>query len=142
MAIDGKSVCGAREGKKHPLHIVSAWASEQSLLLAQVRTADKSNEITAIPELLKLLSIQGCIVTIDAMGCQKSITKSIVASQADYVLSLKANHRHLYLGTTNWFAAMQEVSFAGQARSHYVEESDKSSHGRLVHRQYWVTAVP
>ena len=142
VAIDGKSVRGAREGKKHPLHIVSAWASEQSLLLGQVRTADKSNEITAIPELLKLLSIQGCIVTIDAMGCQKSITKSIVASQAEYVLSLKANHRHLFLGVESWFEVMQQSSFAGQAESHYVEESGKASHCRLEHRQYWVTAVP
>ncbi|MBC7620266.1 MAG: ISAs1 family transposase [Candidatus Saccharibacteria bacterium] len=69
VAIDGKSVRGARDGKKHPLHIVSAWASESSMLLGQVRTAEKYNEITAIPKLPKLLSIQGCIVTIDAMGC-------------------------------------------------------------------------
>jgi len=67
VAIDGKSVRGARDGKRHPLHIVSAWASHHGLLLGQVRTAEKSNEITAIPELLKLLSIQGCIVTIDAV---------------------------------------------------------------------------
>ena len=103
VAIDGKSVRGARDGKQHPLHIVSACASQHGMLLGQVRTAEKSNEITAIPELLKLLSIQGCIVTIDAMGCQKAIARDIIASQADYVLSLKTNHRHLCLSVASWF---------------------------------------
>lgn len=78
VAIDGKSVRGARDGKKHPLHIVSAWSSQSSMLLGQVRTAEKSNEITVIPELLKLLDIECCIVTIDAMGCQKAIARDII----------------------------------------------------------------
>jgi len=85
VAIDGKTLRGSRDGTNSPLHIVSAWACANSMLLGQVQTDKKSNEITAIPELLKLLSIQGCIVTIDAMGCQKSITQDIVAAQADYV---------------------------------------------------------
>ena len=75
VAIDGKSVRGSRDGKKHLLHIVSAWASEHGMLLGRIRTAEKSNQITAIPGLLKLLSIADCIVTLDAMGCQKSIAK-------------------------------------------------------------------
>ena len=103
VAIDGKSVRGSRNGAMGPLHIVSAWACEASLLLGQVRTQEKSNEITAIPELLKLLSIQGCIVTIDAMGCQKAITQAIVDGKADYVLNLKANHRHLHGEVAAWF---------------------------------------
>ena len=74
VAIDGKSLRGSRNGKQSPLHIVSAWACQNSMLLGQVQTDKKSNEITAIPELLKLLSLKGCIVTIDAMGCQKAIT--------------------------------------------------------------------
>ena len=95
VAIDGKTLRGSRDGARSPLHIVSAWACQSSLLLGQVQTDKKSNEITAIPELLKLLSIKGCIVTIDAMGCQKAITQANIDSQADYMLSLKANHPHL-----------------------------------------------
>jgi len=87
VAIDGKSLRGSRNGKQSPLHIVSAWACQASMLLGQVQTGKKSNEITAIPELLKLLSLKGCIVTIDAMGCQKAIPQShSIDSEADYVL--------------------------------------------------------
>lgn len=142
VAIDGKSVRGARDGEKHPLHIVSAWSSEQSMLLGQVRTAEKSNEITAIPELLKLLSIQGCIVTIDAMGCQKAIAQEIIASQADYVLSLKTNHRHLCLSVASWFDKSLANGFAKQAHSHHLEPAGPSSHGRIERREHWVVQVP
>ncbi len=142
VAIDGKSVRGARDGKKHPLHIVSAWASEQSLLLGQVRVSEKSNEITAIPELLKLLSIQGCIVTIDAMGCQKAIAQNIIEAQADYVLSLKANHRHLCLSVAACFKASLADGFAGQAHSHHLERAGAPRHGRSEQREHWVVEVP
>jgi predicted transposase YbfD/YdcC len=142
VAIDGKSVRGARDGKQHPLHIVSAWASQHGMLLGQVRTAEKSNEITAIPELLKLLSIQGCIVTIDAMGCQKAIAKDIITSQADYVLSLKSNHRHLCLSVAAWFDKSRADGFDKQAYSHHLDPAGPSSHGRLERREHWVMAVP
>ena len=142
VAIDGKSVRGSRDGKAHPLHIVSAWASEQSLLLGQVRTAKKSNEITAIPELLKLLSIKGCIVTIDAMGCQKAIAKEIAGAQADYVLGLKTNHRHLCLQVASWFEASLANDFASQAYSHHLEPMGPRSHGRIERREHWVVQVP
>ena len=141
IPIDGKSVRGARDGKKHPLHIVSAWASEHRMLLGQVRTAEKSNEITAIPELLELLSIQGCIVTIDAMGCQKAIAKSIIASKADYVLSLKCNHRHLCLGVQTWFEKGLAQGFGSHTCKHY-PEPEQSGHGRLERREHWLTTVP
>lgn len=142
VAIDGKSVRGARDGDKHPLHIVSAWASEHSLLLGQVRTQEKSNEITAIPELLKLLSIEGCIVTIDAMGCQKSIAKDIMASGADYVLSLKTNHAHLCLGVRAWFEkGLSSEGFGRHSCSHHLEP-EQSGHGRIEQREHWVTTVP
>lgn len=93
--IDGKNRCGSKEpikGKK-ALNIVSAWASEQSVVLGQVKTDEKSNEITAIPELLKILDLEGCVVTIDAMGCQKEIVKEIVKKEADYVMSVKRQSR-------------------------------------------------
>jgi len=142
VAIDGKSVRGAREGKKHPLHIVSAWSSQNSMLLGQVRTAEKSNEITAIPELLKLLEIQGCIVTIDAMGCQKAIAKEIIKSGADYVLGLKQNHRHLCLSVATWFDTSLANGFVKQTYSHHLEAADSSSHGRIERREHWVVEVP
>ncbi len=96
--IDGKNLCGSKEpikGKK-ALNVLSAWASEQSVVLGQVRCEEKSNEITAIPELLKILNLEGCIVTIDAMGCQTEIVKEIVEKGADYVISLKGNQGILH----------------------------------------------
>ena len=142
VAIDGKSVRGARDGKKHPLHIVSAWASESSMLLGQVRTAEKSNEITAIPELLKLLSLQGCIVTIDAMGCQKTIAQDIVDAGADYVLGLKQNHRHLCLSVASWFDKAVANGFVKQSYSHHVDPVGPRRHGRIESREHWVVSVP
>lgn len=142
VAIDGKSVRGARDGKKHPLHIVSAWSSQNSMLLGQIRTAEKSNEITAIPELLKLLDIEGCIVTIDAMGCQKAIAKNIVEAGADYVLGLKTNHRHLCLSVASWFDKSLSNGFTKQAYSHHLDAAGPSNHGRIETREHWVVEVP
>jgi len=122
VAIDGKSLCGSRNGKQSPLHIVSAWACQNSMLLGQVQTDKKSNEITAIPKLLKLLSIKGCIVTIDAMGCQKAITQEIIDSEADYVLTLKSNHPYLHRQVASWFQKNHETDFAQQTYS-YSRES-------------------
>lgn len=96
--LDGKSLTGSADvphGKKM-LHLVHAWASQQNLLLAQVRTEEKSNEITAIPELLALLDLAGCIITIDAMGCQKGIVEKIIEAKADYILAVKNNQKSLY----------------------------------------------
>lgn len=96
--IDGKSLTGSRDdthGKKM-LHLVHAWASEQNILLGQIRTEEKTNEITAIPELLAVLDLAGCIITIDAMGCQKDIAEKIVDAKADYILAVKNNQKSLY----------------------------------------------
>lgn len=144
VAIDGKTLCGSRGARNgsSALHIVSAWACQSSLLLGQVQTDKKSNEITAIPQLLRLLSIKGCIVTIDAMGCQKSITKEIVASQADYVLTLKENHRYLYRQVALWFDKSSANGFAAQAHSHYSESADTNNHGRTESRECWLVEVP
>ena len=106
VAIDGKTLCGAKEnpGEKSPFHIVSAWASDNNLTLGFLRTNEKSNEITAIPELLKMLSIEGDIVTIDAMGCQTDIARQLVEeNHADYVLSLKRNQPSMYNDTVLFF---------------------------------------
>ena len=98
VAIDGKTLRGSgdRGSGRRPLHLVSAWASANRLTLGQVKTAAKSNEITAIPQLLARLDLRGCLVTIDAMGCQKSIARQIVASEAYYLLAVKSNQGQLH----------------------------------------------
>ncbi|QTD39143.1 ISAs1 family transposase [Polaribacter batillariae] len=96
IAIDGKTIRGAKhKGKKSPIHMVSAFACENNLVLGQVKTDEKSNEITAIPKLLEILSIQNTIITIDAMGCQTAIAEKIVTKEADYILAVKGNQEQL-----------------------------------------------
>jgi predicted transposase YbfD/YdcC len=96
VSIDGKTIRGSRgKGAKSAIHMVSAWAGANNMVLGQVKTAEKSNEITAIPKLLSVLELKGCIVTIDAMGCQTAITKQITEAGADYVISVKGNQGQL-----------------------------------------------
>ena len=142
VAIDGKSLRGSRCGKQSPLHIVSAWACQNSMLLGQVQTDKKSNEITAIPELLKLLSLKGCIVTIDAMGCQKAITKAIIDSEADYVLNLKSNHPYLHRQVASWFQKNHETDFTQQAQGYSAQHAQTNNHGRIESREHWLMEVP
>ena len=106
ISIDGKSLRGSHDSSKGQkmLHMVHAWASENRMLLGQVKTAEKSNEITAIPELLDMIDIKGSIVTIDAMGCQQNIAKKIVDKGADYVLALKENQPSLFKDVESIFA--------------------------------------
>lgn len=141
VPIDGKSVKGsyARDKKQSALHLVSAWASEHRLLLGQVKVENKSNEITAIPALLELLDITGCIITIDAMGTQTAIAKQIVAQGADYVLSLKANHPTLYAQVKEWFEATQLKGF--EAIEYSYDQRVEAGHHRQEHRQVWVMPV-
>ena len=97
VAVDGKTIRGAKShGKKSPIHLVSAWASENNMVLGQVKTSEKSNEITAIPRLLEILSIEDTIITIDAMGCQEDIAAKIISKKADYILAVKQNQKQLY----------------------------------------------
>lgn len=115
--------------------MVSAWAAENRLVLGQTKVAEKSNEITAIPELLALLDIAGCIVTIDAMGCQKEIARLIVEESGDYVLALKENQGQLYQEVKELFADEELVTAVGD-----VHETVNKGHGRLEHRQCWSIA--
>ncbi len=103
IALDGKTARGSldRKNDKNPLHMVSAWACEQRLVLGQEVTDDQSNEITALPKLLKLL--EGCIVTIDAMGCQRAIAKQIIEQEGDYVFGLKGNQGQLHEAVEDFF---------------------------------------
>jgi len=139
VAVDGKTLRGShdRPAGKDPIHLVNAWATEARLVLAQVQVADKSNEITAIPELLRLLALKGCPVTLDAMGCQRTIAGQIVAREADYILALKANQETLAQDVRDSFAQM-----AGAAVGlDYAEAWDKG-HGRVEVRRSWVLRDP
>ena len=138
IAIDGKTLRGShnhREGKS-AIHMVSAWSHASSLVLGQEKTANKSNEITAIPELLDVLELKGCIVTIDAMGCQTAIADKIISRGGDYVLALKGNQGDLHTQVKDFFESATEHSFHGLAHD-YFEECD-SGHGRIEKRCCWV----
>jgi len=142
VPIDGKVLRGSRDGVlgKAGIDIVSAWATANHLVLGQVKVADKSNEITAIPQLLHMLELAGCIVTIDAMGCQREIAEAIVELEADYVLAVKENQGHLYEDIKGMFDAAEEVNFKEVPHDH-CRTVDKG-HGRLEIRQCWTIADP
>ena len=141
IPIDGKCLKGSydRNRKQSALHVVSAWASEHRLVLGQVKVESKSNEITAIPALLDLLDITGSTITIDAMGTQTQIAERIIAKQADYVLSLKANHPTLYAQVKQWFEAAQAQDFDGVEHSY--ERRVEAAHHRREIRQVWAVPV-
>jgi predicted transposase YbfD/YdcC len=140
VAIDGKTLRRSfdRAAGKGAIHMVSAWASANRLVLGQQKVDEKSNEITAIPALLRLLEIKGCIVTIDAMGCQKAIARTIVEQEADYVLTLKANHGLLYQEVQRFFAWAQQHQFADVPHEYYHTLEEK--HGRVEERRYWLVS--
>jgi len=126
-------------GKK-ALHLVSAWAVENRLVLAQVATEEKSNEITAIPILLRQLALTGCIVTIDAMGTQIKIADQIIEQEGDYALALKENQGNLYEEVKATFALAEKDSFRNvQYESDHTVDKD---HGRLEIRNYWTISDP
>jgi predicted transposase YbfD/YdcC len=141
-AVDGKTARRSHDRKKAlgALHSVSVWASEFGLSLGQVACAEKSNEITAIPELLRLVDIQGTIITIDAMGTQKAIAAQIVDSKADYVLALKGNQETLHQEVIDYIDEQAKNDFAEvQARRHITQET---GHGRQEIRSYIQMPVP
>ncbi len=137
VAVDGKTLRRShdRSSNKSAIHMVSAWASENRITLGQVQTEEKSNEITAIPALLELLEIKGCIVTIDAMGCQKKIANQIVEQGADYVLSLKGNQGNMHKDIKHFFEDALQKEFDG-VESRMVETID-GDHGRVEIRRYY-----
>jgi predicted transposase YbfD/YdcC len=136
VSIDGKSLRGSHAPGKAMLHLVSAWASEAGLLLGQQKVADHSNEITAIPELLKRLYLAGCIVTIDAMGTQKEIAHQIIEAKAHYILALKRNQGQLHEDVVAWFDWALSQNFENMPVDYY-QHSNKG-HGRIETRRCWV----
>jgi len=144
IALDGKAVRHSFDAAtgQAALHLVSAWATESGLALGQVKVDTKSNEITAIPALLKLLDISGCVITIDAMGCQKVIAKQIMDKKADYVLSLKGNQSTLHEDVKLFFedARAHEFYQKDQERqiTHGYSETVEKDHGRIETRRCWL----
>jgi predicted transposase YbfD/YdcC len=145
VAVDGKTSRGSgpRSGGPHPLHLLSAWATASGLVLGQEATDAKSNEITAIPRLLRLLALEGCVVTIDAMGCQSAVAAQLVEQGADYVLALKGNQPTLHATVVGAFADAQRDGPAGwvPAQQAQAQAWDKG-HGRLERRRYTALSDP
>ena len=139
IAVDGKTLRRShdRSHGKASIHMVSAWAQSNSLVLGQIKTEEKSNEITAIPELLHLLAIEGCLVTIDAMGCQKKIVETIVDRQADYLIALKENQPNLYASVISHFDQVNQKE--GQEPTIDFAETLETSQGRKEERRCWVS---
>lgn len=137
IAIDGKTLRHTFDlatGQK-AVHMVSAWASQNRLVLGQVKVEDKSNEITAIPALLKLLDISGCIVTIDAMGTQRAIASQIIGQGGDYLLALKGNQESVHTDVQLFFEHAKSKGWEEIAH-HYCEQTNKD-HGRIETRRCW-----
>ena len=134
IAIDGKTLRGSGRGDLKDLHLVSAWATANSLTLGQIAVEDKSNEIPAIPKLLKLLDVHGALVTIDAMGCQREIAETIVERGGDFVLTVKDNQPTLQASIQTSFEKALENDFSGLKHDHY--ETEERGHGRKETRCY------
>ncbi len=141
IAIDGK--IARRSYDKHigkdAIHMVSAWVSANGIVLGQYKVDEKSNEITAIPELLKILDVSGCIVTIDAMGTQKAIAQSIRDGKGDYVLRVKDNQGKLHQDIQDWFAFVDDAKYAGNYSYH---ETINKNRGRIEIRRCWALDDP
>lgn len=136
VAIDGKAVRRSfdKASQKACVHLVNAWVAENRCVLGQVACEEKSNEITAIPQLLEMLSLKGCIVTLDAMGCQRTIVERIVERGADYLIALKGNQESLHEAAKEAFAGREE-----HWEGSYTETFEEG-HGRVETRRCWVTS--
>jgi predicted transposase YbfD/YdcC len=149
VALDGKALRRALDADQSVKYVVSAWAESNGLVLGQLKVADKSNEITALPELLRVLELSGCIVTVDAMGTQKKIAQETIEADADYVLALKGNHQTVHAEVKAFLdQSVAEVSTprpAGAklspAAAHLaVLETVEKDHGRIETRRYYQSA--
>ncbi len=142
IAIDGKTLRRARNKKDGHVfvHIVSAWASANGVVIGQVKTGEKSNEITAIPRLLDLLNISSCMVTIDAMGCQKEIVAKIREKGADYIIPVKENQPKLLAAVSG--SCERALSDESGTQDISFHETDNKGHGRVERRRCWTLPVP
>lgn len=136
IAIDGKTLCGSHERSKgiKGQHIVNAYSCANSLTIGQIKVKDKSNEITAIPELLKLLSLNNSVITIDAIGCQKEIAAAIINENADYILAVKGNHKELYEPILDVFDLSKNDKFNKKMATNIYNHELTGEHGRIEER--------
>ena len=139
IALDGKTHRRSHDRKRgvKALHMVSAWACRNGVVLGQVKTDEKSNEITAVPQLLEKLELKGCIVTLDAMGCQRAIAKQVKEGGGDYVLTLKRNQPELDREVREYFEVAEKEDFDCPAIEH--EATSEEGHGRIEHRSYFLS---
>lgn len=136
ISIDGKTICVSRNNDKSVIHMVSAWSNTAQMVLGQLRVNEKSNEITAVPELLDLLELNGCIITSDAMSCQKKTVEKIVSKDCDYVICLKGNQETLHEDVKFYFEyALKEPSFFPLTTT----RNKNKDHGRIEKRCYYLT---
>jgi predicted transposase YbfD/YdcC len=142
IAVDGKTARGSRDSYRgqEAIHLLSAFAHASGLLLGQRKVDEKSNEITAVPELLKTLFIKGCVVTVDALNCQKDIAQTIIERGADYVFALKGNHPQLHQEVIDWFDWATARDF--RDIDHTFAETVNKGHGRLEIRQCYALTDP
>jgi predicted transposase YbfD/YdcC len=142
VALDGKTLRGShqRGAGKEAIHLVNAWAVSNGIVLGQRKVEDKSNEISAIPELLRLLNVSGCLVTIDAMGCQKDIAQTIRDEKADYILRVKDNQSKLKQDIEDWFAYGDSQQFAGMQMDFH--QTIHKTSGRVELRRCWAVSDP
>jgi predicted transposase YbfD/YdcC len=140
VPIDGKTLRHSYDTEldQPAIHMLSAWATTNRMVLGQLNVAEKSNEITAIPELIDALDLADCIVTIDALGCQKEIAKRIIEKKAEYVLAVKGNQGHLYDDITQVFATLLSQNVPTNVLDYY--ETVEKGHGRMEVRRYWTTS--
>ena len=140
ISVDGKTMRGSGSEEQKPIHMVSAWANKAKAVFGQMAVDGKTNEITAVPELLELLDIEGTIVTADAMSCQKEIVRKIREKGADYVIGLKDNQPKLRQETEEYFAAaLEEPQFYNRVEKHVTQEK---GHGRIETREYYLCTDP
>ena len=139
IALDGKTHRRSHDRKRgvKALHMVSAWACRNGVVLGQVKTQEKSNEIVAVPELLGKLELKGCIVTLDAMGCQRTIAKQVKEGGGDYVLALKRNQPGLDRAVREYFEVAEDEDWVGSQIAH--EATSEEGHGRIEHRNYFLS---
>jgi predicted transposase YbfD/YdcC len=142
VAVDGKTLRRSHDhtAGHNAIHMVSAWATANRLVLGQVKVNDKSNEITAIPDLLRVLELTGCIVTIDALGCQTEMAETIIQQGGDYQLALKENQGQLYQDVKDLFSGCLEANFRDVPHAYY--KTTNKGHGRIEIRQCWTISDP
>ena len=137
VSIDGKTLCGSKDRKKSAIHMVSAWANSNQMVLGQLATEEKSNEITAVPALLDILDVEGCTVTADAMSCQKEIVAQIAGKGADYAIGLKDNQPTLKTDVADYFRSALSEPLLFEEPQHF-QEAEKG-HGRYETRKYYLS---